>query len=44
MYSFHESTEIKKFIKEFKSLLISYVDRKISVDDMKTEIKKIRGI
>ena len=40
----YESTEIKKFIKEFKSLLISYVDGKISVDDMKTEIKKIRGI
>ena len=40
----HESTEIKKFIKEFKSLLISYIDGKISVDDMKTEIKKIRGI
>ena len=40
----YESTEIKKFIKEFKSLLISYVDGKISIDDMKTEIKKIRGI
>lgn len=40
----YEDTEIKKFIKEFRSLLISYVDGKIAIDDLKREIKKLKGM
>ena len=40
----YEDTEIKKFIKEFRSLLISYVDGKITIDDLKREIKKLKGM
>jgi hypothetical protein len=40
--STYERSEIKKFVNEFAGLLISYIDGKISVDELETEIQKSR--
>ena len=37
----YEKTEIVKFIKKFYSLIVSYVDGKITADDLEIEIQKI---
>lgn len=39
-----ESTEVKKVISEFSSLFIGFIDKKISLPQIKYEIKRIRGM
>lgn len=39
----YEINETKEVIKKFSSLFIQYIDRKITTDNIKYEIKKLKG-